>query len=281
MRDAKIVITRKTNSSISTFRQLYGISLAQFLEPVFKEENNIVIKGFISSRGLPSRQHQHFFVNNRFIAYNDVHRTIDALFAQSSFPTRINDDFEFVSGIESSVDQRQRKSMGKYPVYLLQLTCATTDYDICLDPAKNIVEFENWERILGLVSSLITDFLIKHKFMEDSSLSDDDDTICEDPDGRHENQSKLRFDELTHIKSSGAKKNLFTDEELKGGRQKLSELPGELPREQSQQISATVELGTSAVETPQSLRTAMNEYAKWTDPITKETFYVDKRTGNS
>ncbi|CAG8513295.1 10524_t:CDS:2 [Paraglomus brasilianum] len=261
LRDAKIVMTRKTNSSISTFRQLFGVSLSQHLESVSEEEDDFVIKGFISTRGLPSRQHQYIFVNNRLIAYNDIHRTIDELFAQSSFPDRVNDTLDLISSMEISSDQRQRKSMGKYPVYLLQLTCAATEYDICLDPAKNIVEFQNWEKILRLASSLIIDFLIKHKFAEHSNSSDD--SVCEDADGRNDTCPRLRFDELSHIKCSGVKEHLFTDKELKGGSCEMSMVSEELPR------------------TPKSVRTEMNEYSKWTDPITKESFYVDKRTGNS
>ncbi|CAG8515080.1 1062_t:CDS:2 [Paraglomus occultum] len=285
-RDAKIVMTRKTNSSISTFRQLFGVSLSQHLESVSEEENDFVIKGFISTRGLPSRQHQYFFVNNRLIAYNDIHRTIDELFAQSSFPNRVNDTLDLISSMEISSDQRQRKSMGKCPVYLLQLTCAATEYDICLDPAKNIVEFQNWGKLLKLISSLITDFLIKYKFAEHSN-SYDDDNVCEDAVVRNDTCSRLRFDELLHIKCSGMKERLFNDKELRSGGDscELSMISAPLPRVQPRQASApapaSVEFRASTVDAPESVRTEMNEYSKWTDPITKESFYVDKRTGNS
>ncbi|CAG8632555.1 394_t:CDS:2, partial [Cetraspora pellucida] len=57
--DSKIVNTRKTSSSIpiiSTFRQLYGASLAQAcmenLESVYAEEDDIRIDGFFSLKGL-------------------------------------------------------------------------------------------------------------------------------------------------------------------------------------------------------------------------------------
>jgi len=34
------------------------------------------------------------------------------------------------------------KSLEKYPVFFIHLTCPTTNYDICLDPAKSMIEFK-------------------------------------------------------------------------------------------------------------------------------------------
>ncbi|KAK9764163.1 DNA mismatch repair protein, partial [Basidiobolus ranarum] len=57
----------------------------------------------------------------------------------------------------------------KYPVYALELNCSPTSYDICLDPAKSIVEFENWDEILLLFTELISDFLTDHNLIKEKS----------------------------------------------------------------------------------------------------------------
>ncbi|CAI2175500.1 1264_t:CDS:10 [Funneliformis geosporum] len=141
LRDRKIVTTRKVTNSISTFRQLFGSSLAQSLE--------------------------------------------------------------------------------KYPVFFIHLTCPTTNYDICLDPAKNIIEFKNWSKILGLFSALVSQFLVQHGFslreIESIPSLDNSSTISIINQGpiNHKRELPLSLEDIFHIKSGGQNRYTFHDKEFK------------------------------------------------------------------
>ncbi|CAG8487786.1 23819_t:CDS:10 [Dentiscutata erythropus] len=247
--DRKIVNTRKASSTIptiSTFRQLYGASLAQA------------------------------YVNKRFIANNELYKLIDDLFNQSNFGKKFNEDSILKSKSEFPGKSRKNvltKSLEKYPIFFIHITCSTTDYDISLDPAKNIIEFENWPKIMDLLSSLVTQFLSCHGFLMQDMVASNVKNINA---STNNNKSRVRpsydlslsFEDLTHIKSGGRQQYIFQDEELKGGPYSM--------------LSKNVnESENILVASKKTVKIKENEYAKWTEPHTKQEFYIDTRTGNS
>lgn len=55
-------------------------------------------------------------------------------------------------------------------MYVIMLKCASSEYDISMDPAKNIVEFRNPRQVFDLVQKTITEFLQAQGFLSKSSL---------------------------------------------------------------------------------------------------------------
>ncbi|CAG8481795.1 35105_t:CDS:10, partial [Racocetra persica] len=238
--DSKIVNTRKTSSpipAISTFRQLYGN-----LESVYAEEDDIRIDGFFSLRGL------HIKPNEDLISKS-----------KAKFPGK-------------SRKNVLTKSLEKYPIFFIHITCPTENYDISLDPAKNIIEFENWPKILNLLSGLVTQFLLCHGFLtQDMVMSNAKNLTVSTNDSK---KSRIRprldfplsFEDIAHIKSGGKKQYVFRDEELKAG----PSIPKNM--EESENILVT---------SKKTVKIKGNEYTKWTESRTKQAFYIDTRTGNS
>lgn len=54
------------------------------------------------------------------------------------------------------------KSLEKYPIFFIHLTCSTTIYDKCLDPAKSMIEFE--------VSFILLIFILTENFKHKLNL---------------------------------------------------------------------------------------------------------------
>ncbi|CAG8622153.1 24276_t:CDS:10 [Cetraspora pellucida] len=247
--DSKIVNTRKTSSPIpiiSTFRQLYGASLAQNLESVYAEEDDIRIDGFFSLKGLHIK----------------LYKLIDDLFNQSNFGKKPNDDLISKSKTEFSGKSRKNvltKSLEKYPIFFIHITCPTENYDISLDPAKNIIEFENWPKILDLLSGLVTQFLLCHGFLTQDIVTSNVKNFTDTTNNHKKSRIRpghnlpLSFEDITHIKSGGKKQYVFRDEELKAG---LS-----IPKntKDSENILAT---------SKKTVKIRENEYTKWTEPHT-------------
>ncbi|RIB18155.1 hypothetical protein C2G38_2185412 [Gigaspora rosea] len=248
--DRKIVNTRKASSTIptiSTFRQLYGASLAQA------------------------------YVNKRFIANNELYKLIDDLFNQSNFGKKFNEDLILKSRSEFPSKSRKNvltKSLEKYPIFFIHITCPTTDYDISLDPAKNIIEFENWSKIMDLLSGLVTQFLLCHGFLTQDLVTSDVKNIAVSTNDNKKSRIKpsgdlsLSFEDVTHIKSGGKQQYIFHDEELRGGPYSMI----------SKNINESENILTTSKKT---VKIKKNEYVKWTESHAKQAFYIDTRTGNS
>ncbi|CAG8569636.1 14558_t:CDS:10, partial [Funneliformis mosseae] len=192
LRDRKIVTTRKVANSIYTFHQLFGSSLSQNLESVYAEEDDIKIDGFLSLRGFHTKNYD------------------EPLEYGSDSPSKFK---------KSSMT----KSLEKYPIFFIHLTCPTINYDICLDPAKNIIEFKNWSKILGLLSALVSQFLVQHGFslreIEPIPSLDDNSTISIINQGpiNHKRDLPLSLEDIFHIKSGGQSRYTFQDKEFKRG----------------------------------------------------------------
>ncbi|CAG8566095.1 17683_t:CDS:10, partial [Gigaspora margarita] len=166
------------------------------------------------------------------------------------------------------------KSLEKHPIFFIHITCPTTDYDISLDPAKNIIEFENWSKIMDLLSGLVTQFLLCHGFLTQDLVTSDVKNIAVSTNDNKKSRIKhscdlpLSFEDVTHIKSGGKQQYIFQDEELKGGSYSM--------------ISKNINESENILATSKkTVKIKRNEYVKWTEPHAKHAFYIDTRTGNS
>ena len=48
---------------------------------------------------------------------------------------------------------------------MLNVECSSADYDICFEPAKTLVEFRDWDRVLALLKIMVNDFLRKYDLL--------------------------------------------------------------------------------------------------------------------
>ncbi|CAG8749267.1 3543_t:CDS:2, partial [Cetraspora pellucida] len=188
-----------------------------------------------------------------------------------------NDDLISKSKAEFSGKSRKNvltKSLEKFPIFFIHITCPTENYDISLDPAKNIIEFENWPKILDLLSGLVTQFLLCHGFLTQDIVTSNVKNFTDSTNNHKKSRIRpghnfpLSFEDITHIKSGGKKQYVFRDEELKAG---LS-IPKNM--EDSENILAT---------SKKTVKIRENEYTKWTEPQNCTKARIDRsrlRTSN-
>ncbi|KAI8816870.1 uncharacterized protein EV422DRAFT_544343 [Fimicolochytrium jonesii] len=208
-RNVKVLATRKADSPQSTFRQLFGMSLAQDLLEVSKMRKGFQITGFISLRGYPSKRHQYIYVNHHFLSPNLLHSTINRLFLRSSFGGNGPDEgltLGFDDGSPAKKGKYSAKTSEKFPVFFLKVLCPPGTFDILLDPGKNVVEFADWDFITQMVEDIVSDFLIENDFTQDAndlnSLVGETSDIDSDPDSVQESnmeRSRLQATLPLHI----------------------------------------------------------------------------------
>ncbi|KAG0375827.1 DNA mismatch repair protein [Mortierella sp. AD032] len=135
-RDTKIISCRKVDSALhritSTLGQALSTSMSfvkssRDLDPVFS------FSGYISTQGHYNRLCQYIFLNQRPVQCENLQRLVSHLFQQSSFAA---DSLAYAQ-------QDVRRSRERHPIFVLMLTCPTSEYDLCVDPSKVNIQFES------------------------------------------------------------------------------------------------------------------------------------------
>ncbi|KAG0368069.1 DNA mismatch repair protein [Gamsiella multidivaricata] len=161
-KDAKVMTYRKADSQLHRITAVLGLALSSSLTfaKSSPEDTTYSLSGYISTMGHYNRLYQYIFLNNRPIRSDIIQRTITQTFQQSSFS---KESLRF--------DEDVRRSRERYPVYVLTLKCPLSEYDICMDPAKVTVEFEDEERVLRVVRDTIIAFLERQHLLSRSAAS--------------------------------------------------------------------------------------------------------------
>ncbi|KAG0263818.1 DNA mismatch repair protein [Mortierella polycephala] len=150
VKDVKVFSCRKVDSQLHRITSILGQSLSSSLSFVRKlsEDKMYEFSGYFSTTGHYNRVHQYFFLNKRPIFYENLQRAVTQLFQQSTF-----------SKENLAYDEDVRRSRERHPVFVLTLTCPTSEYDICADPSKATIEFQDEDRVLRLIRETVIDFL--------------------------------------------------------------------------------------------------------------------------
>ncbi|KAF9110695.1 DNA mismatch repair protein, partial [Mortierella sp. AM989] len=157
----KVMSYRKADSQLSRITAILGQALSSSLTFVRSMDDDIYsLTGYLSTSGHHNRLYQFIFLNNRPIYCESLNRAINVLFQQSSF-----------SKDGQQYDEDLRRSRERHPVYVLTLNCPPCEYDICADPSKMAVDFEDEERVLYIVRDTIITFLERHHLLSRSTAS--------------------------------------------------------------------------------------------------------------
>ncbi|KAJ3185600.1 DNA mismatch repair protein [Geranomyces variabilis] len=268
-KDATVLVTRKTESSQSTFRQLFGISLAQDLGPVACERHGFKFSGFFSSKGFASKYHQYIYVNDHLISPNEIHAAINRVFADSRLGYGDEDDDDYTSLTPGQKSRYSIKLTQRMPIFLLKISCPPHTCDVLLDPNKNMVEFKDWNLIIGIVEDLARNFLI------DSGLYDnvaDADSLT----GEWSESEDNHADTLEEEASQGL---VAPSSETSASH--LAPKDASRPAKGSIDTASNEALDSVEEHTPDITTTSSgNSYALWQDQ-TKHSYFVDQRSGNS
>ncbi|ORX60132.1 hypothetical protein BCR36DRAFT_408495 [Piromyces finnis] len=174
----KIIHTNLNNKEfIDVFKDLYNELLCKDLISVNLNSKDIInykfsdynymVTGFIGFSGNP-KKYQYIYLNKRYLEYNEIYKYINKIFNEDLSIQKCNEHFQrnyndlfspYIPHFLLNFD----KKLKKYPVFLFNISCSTEIYDICMDPSKRVVEFENWESILYFIKLVINNALEQYK----------------------------------------------------------------------------------------------------------------------
>ncbi|KAF8941384.1 DNA mismatch repair protein [Dissophora ornata] len=161
-KDTRVMICRKVDSQLHRITSVLGQALSSSLTYIKSnpEEATYDFSGYMSTVGHYNRLYQYIFLNNRPIRCENLQGAITQLFQQSSFT---KDSLHY--------EQDGRRSRERHPVFVLTLKCPVSEYDICVDPSKVTVEFEDEERVLHVVRDTVIAFLERQHLLSRSAAA--------------------------------------------------------------------------------------------------------------
>ncbi|KAI8488766.1 DNA mismatch repair protein [Branchiostoma belcheri] len=191
----KYLQTHKTSSLVACFGSLFGNKKSMSLREASHQHKQFKISGFISREGHRNKDLQFLYINSRLILRTKVHKFLNLLLSKSTVVNRRAGQWEPRTPTVRDSSAADASSPGKqrdyYGMFVLNISCPLSEYDISLDPSKTLVEFKEWETLLTCVQDMV------QKFLKQENL-----TMSLDPNVGEHMSSLLQDEKITISKSS-------------------------------------------------------------------------------
>ncbi|XP_043080956.1 DNA mismatch repair protein Mlh3 isoform X1 [Puntigrus tetrazona] len=158
----------KTSSTYYRFVQIHGLSRAQKLGEVSYIHEQFEMTGHIGREGHYNNSLQFLFVNGRLLLKTRIHKTLSCLLKRVSSAARQNNSPTAYPLISSP---KQKGGCDVHGVYVLNIKCHYSEYDICLEPAKSLIEFKDWDNVFICIEEGVKTFLTKENLMTEFSMN--------------------------------------------------------------------------------------------------------------
>ncbi|XP_068948341.1 DNA mismatch repair protein Mlh3 isoform X2 [Petaurus breviceps papuanus] len=160
----------KTKDTRSRFCQIYGLAKSQKLREINFKHKEFELNGYISSEAHYNKNLHFLFVNKRLVLRTRLHKLIDFLLRKESIICRPKGGPANKQMNSNSPQHWLNTEL--HGIYVINVKCQFCEYDVCLDPAKTLIEFRNWDTVLVCIQEGIKTFLKQQQlFIE---LSSDD-----------------------------------------------------------------------------------------------------------
>ncbi len=161
----------KTSSTYYRFVQIHGLSRAQKLGEVNYVHEQFEMTGHIGHEGHYNNSLQFLFVNGRLLLKTRIHKTLNCLLKRASSAARQNNS---PTAYPLTSSPKQRGGCDLHGVYVLNIKCHYSEYDICLEPAKSLIEFKDWDNVLNCIEEGVKAFLTKENLVTEFSMNGSD-----------------------------------------------------------------------------------------------------------
>ena len=161
-----VLQTHKTNSVTSRFGLLFGGDKTTAMKNISLSKGSFEVSGFMSTEGHHNKSLQFIYVNGRIIKKTPLHSCVNNMLANSLLTRKLS------RAVESSCLRKDQETVNElfsprrtpevFGVYVLCIMCPRSEYDICLEPAKTLIEFKDWDRITAAIEEVVQDFLFKN-----------------------------------------------------------------------------------------------------------------------
>lgn len=166
---AMLVQFSKARDTYHRFVQIHGLSRAQNLREIRHAHEQFEVTGYISREGHYNNSLQFLYVNDRLLLKTRIHKLLNFLLRRLSSSSQRNDSPEGQSDIRSPKLKRSQELHG---MYVINIKCPYSEYDICLEPAKTLIEFKEWGGILFCVEEAVKAFLKRENLTSEDPPDD-------------------------------------------------------------------------------------------------------------
>ena len=159
-----ILQTHKSQSVLSSFGHIFGNEKALAMKGVLVTEGCFKVSGFISTEGHHNKMLQFMYINGRVVKNTPLHDYVNSLLANSMIARKLSRQNDPKWQSKESFGGKDllspKRTQEKYGMFVLMIECPRSEYDICLEPAKTLVEFKQWDKIQNTLESLVKAFLV-------------------------------------------------------------------------------------------------------------------------
>ncbi|MBN3294905.1 MLH3 protein, partial [Amia calva] len=164
-----VVQLSKTRNTYFRFTQIYGLGKAQKLGEITCSHNQFEMSGFIGREGHYNSSMQFLFVNKRLLLKTRIHKLLHFLLKKVSVANRQNGSPTVSTALGSP---KQRSGSELQGVYVINIKCHYSEYDVCMEPAKTLIEFRDWDSVLFCVEEGVKKFLTRENLVAELSPED-------------------------------------------------------------------------------------------------------------
>ena len=158
-----ILQTHKSQSVLTSFGHIFGSEKALAMQGVLVTEGCFKVSGFISTEGHHNKMLQFMYINGRIVKNTPLHDCVNSLLANSMIARKLSRQNDPKWQSKESFGGKDilspKRTPEKYGMFVLMIECPRGEYDICLEPAKTLVEFKQWDEIQNTLEGLVKTFL--------------------------------------------------------------------------------------------------------------------------
>ncbi|XP_066527051.1 DNA mismatch repair protein Mlh3 isoform X2 [Hoplias malabaricus] len=158
----------KARNTYYRFVQIHGLARAQKLGEVDYTYGTFQMIGHIGREGHYNNNLQFLFVNSRLLLKTRIHKLLNCLLRKLS-SSNVHNSPKASSVVSSP---KQRGGADLHGVYVINIKCHYSEYDVCLEPAKSLIEFQDWDSVLTCVEEGVKAFLTKENLVSEFLVSD-------------------------------------------------------------------------------------------------------------
>ncbi|XP_028252051.1 DNA mismatch repair protein Mlh3 isoform X1 [Parambassis ranga] len=173
---AMMVQLPKARSTYHRFVQIHSLERAEKLGEINFKHRQFEVIGYLGREGHYNNSLQFLYVNERLLLKTRLHKLLNFLLRRLSCSNQKSDSPDGHSVIRSP---KHKRSQEMYGVYIVNIKCSYSEYDICLEPAKTLIEFKDWDSILLCIEEAVKAFLNRENLV--SVFSQDDLNGCVSP----------------------------------------------------------------------------------------------------
>ncbi|XP_063041582.1 DNA mismatch repair protein Mlh3 [Engraulis encrasicolus] len=158
----------KVKSTYYRFAQIHGLEKAKKLKEVTHSCGRFEITGHIGCEGHYNNSLQYLFLNRRLLLRTRLHKQLKYILSKSAISNKLHCS-PSVSQAATSFSPKDSVGGGQlYGMYVINISCGYSEYDICLEPAKTLVEFKDWDSLSMCLDEGVRTFLAREGLLRAS-----------------------------------------------------------------------------------------------------------------